>query len=59
MPEGPKSLASLFRMFAREQSCLDFLEQTRWPDRFQCRFCLWKGEPYRFAHRAKILRCRS
>ena len=53
----PKSLLEFQRMFPDEQSCINYLEQARWPDGFVCPSCGTAGEAYRFANRPTILRC--
>lgn len=46
-------------MFGRDSQCARYLEKTRWPDGFVCRFCGVRERPYRFRHRPHILRCRT
>ena len=46
------------RLFPDEEHCAAYLEALRWPEGFVCRFCGWTGAPYRFRHRASVLRCR-
>lgn len=55
----PETLLEFQRMFPDEEHCAAYLEAIRWPDGFVCRSCGWKGEPYRFANRPTVLRCRS
>jgi hypothetical protein len=47
------------RMFPSEAACADYLERVRWPDGFSCPHCNAKGEPYRFAAKPEVLRCRA
>lgn len=47
------------RMFPSEAACADYLERVRWPDGFSCPYCNAKGEPYRFAAKPEVLRCRA
>lgn len=46
-------------MFPDEKCCAAYLEALRWPEGFVCRFCQWKGDPYRFVNRTSVLRCRQ
>jgi len=53
----PRSLPDFVRMFPDDRACAKYLEATRWPDGFVCR-CGERGEPFRFAARMSVLRCR-
>lgn len=55
----PKSLPEFQRMFPDEAACRAYLEKSRWPDVFICPQCKTVGEPFRFAARPRILRCRK
>ena len=47
------------RMFPNEIACLLYLEKMRWPNGFVCEKCSASGEPFRFAARPKVRKCRS
>jgi len=55
----PTTLLEMQRMFPDEEHCAAYLETLRWPEGFVCRCCGWTGAPYRFLHRASVLRCRQ
>ena len=55
----PRSLPEFQRLFPDEPSCADYLERARWAGGFTCPHCGIVGEPFRFANRPAILRCRS
>ena len=55
----PKSLREFQRLFPTDTACATYLERMRWPETFACPSCGVKGEPYRFANRAGVLRCRK
>ena len=57
--EQPKSLLEFQRMFPDEATCADYMERVRWPDGFACPHCSARVEPYRFAARPEVLRCRA
>ncbi len=46
-------------MFPDEAACADYMERVRWPDGFACPSCGAKREPFRFAARPEVLRCRA
>jgi hypothetical protein len=46
-------------MFPDEAACADYMERVRWPDGFVCPSCGAKREPFRFAARPEVLRCRA
>ena len=55
----PESLPEFQRLFPNETRCAAYLEETRWEDGFQCQYCGWEGDPYRFEGRPTVLRCRK
>ena len=55
----PESLPEFQRLFPDETACAKYLERARWPDGFECPRCKTKGEPFRFANRPHVLRCRK
>jgi transposase-like protein len=57
--EQPRSLLDFQRMFPDEATCADYMERVRWPDGFACPSCGVKREPFRFAGRPEVLRCRA
>lgn len=46
-------------MFPDENACLRYLEKIRWPNGFVCSQCSTAGEPFRFAARPKVLKCKA
>lgn len=54
----PRSLPEFQRLFPDEAACAAYLERARWSDGFICDHCGSHGEPYRFANRPGVLRCR-
>lgn len=54
----PRSLPEFQRIFPDEVACAAYLERARWGDGFACRHCGAADEPYRFANRSGVLRCR-
>lgn len=54
----PRSLPDFQRLFPDEAFCAAYLEHARWSDGFVCRYCGTADEPYRFANRSGVLRCR-
>jgi transposase-like protein len=54
----PRSLPEFQRLFPNEAACAAFLERIRWSNGFVCDHCGSIGEPYRFANRSGVLRCR-
>jgi len=54
----PGSLPEFQRLFPDEAACASYLECARWSDGFICDYCGWPGEPYRFANRPGVFRCR-
>lgn len=60
MPKAfPDTLLDFQRMFPDEVACVRYLEELRWPEGFACAFCARKREPFRFANRPTVLRCRA
>jgi len=55
----PKSLPDFQRMFPDDGACATYLEGIRWEAGFVCPNCSTAGEPWRFAGRPGVLRCRS
>lgn len=55
----PKSLREFQRLFPTDAACATYLERMRWPEMFACPSCGVKGEPYHFANRTGVLRCRK
>lgn len=60
-PRGfPTTLPEFQCVFPDDASCATYLEKLRWPTEFTCPKCGVCGEdPYRFANRPHVLRCRS
>lgn len=59
-PRGfPTSLPEFQRVFPDDAACATYLERLRWPEQFACDKCGVVEEPYRFAARPGVLRCRS
>lgn len=59
-PRGfPASLPEFQRVFPSDAKCASYLEQLRWPSGFACTKCGEVREPYRFAARPGVLRCRA
>ena len=54
----PRSLPEFQRLFPDEAACAAYLESARWSDGFICNHCGALGEPYRFANRPCVFRCR-
>lgn len=55
----PESLPDFQRLFPDDAACAAYLERLRWETVFKCPKCQAEGEPYRFATRPGVLRCRS
>src|SRR5271168_2332254 len=55
----PKSLTEFQRLFPDDAACAGYLEKARWSDGFVCPHCQAAGEPFRFANRPGVLRCRK
>ena len=55
----PRSLPEFQRLFPDDAACAAYLEAIHWRDGFRCPRCGKGGEPYRFAERPHVLRCRK
>ena len=55
----PKSLPDFQRLFPDDAACGRYLEGCRWPGGFACPSCGVVAEPFRFAARPGVLRCRE
>ena len=55
----PTSLPEFQQVFPTDAACATYLEKLRWPNGFACPKCGVLGNPYRFANRPGVLRCRS
>lgn len=55
----PKSLPGFQKLFPDDAACATYLEKIRWEGGFSCPHCQWSGEPFRFAARPCVLRCRK
>ncbi|HEX4077485.1 MAG TPA: IS1595 family transposase [Rhizomicrobium sp.] len=55
----PKSLPQFQKLFPDDAACAAYLEQTRWEGGFSCPHCGVVAEPFRFANKPGVLRCRS
>lgn len=54
----PRSLPEFQQLFPDEAACAAYLERARWSEGFICDHCGSSDEPYRFANRPGVLRCR-
>ncbi|MFC6519780.1 IS1595 family transposase [Undibacterium arcticum] len=54
----PHSLPEFYRLFPDEAACAAYLERARWSGGFICDHCGSPSEPYRFANRPGVFRCR-
>jgi len=54
----PKSLPQFQKLFPDDAACAAYLERIRWEHGFVCPKCGTVGEPFRFAARPGVLRCR-
>ena len=54
----PRSLPEFQQLFPDESVCAAYLERARWGGAFVCSRCGGIDEPYRFANRPTVLRCR-
>lgn len=59
LPDCPVTYLDFQRMFPDENACLRYLEKIRWPNGFVCSQCSTAGEPFRFAARPKVLKCKA
>jgi hypothetical protein len=55
----PGSLPEFQRLFPHDAACAAYLEAIRWQHGFVCMWCGERGEPFRFANRPHVLRCRK
>jgi transposase-like protein len=55
----PGSLPEFQRLFPDDAACAAYLEKARWSDGFVCPQCGVVGEPFRFANRCGVMRCRA
>lgn len=55
----PESLPGFQKMFPDDDACALYLESIRWRDGFQCPKCNATAEPFRFANRPQVLRCKG
>lgn len=55
----PDSLLEFQRIFPDDAACATYLEEIRWREGFICMWCAERGEPFRFANRPHVLRCRK
>lgn len=55
----PRGLPEFQRIFPDDAACAAYLEAIRWRDGFVCQWCSERGQPYRFANRPHVLRCRK
>src|SRR5271169_807951 len=55
----PQSLPEFQRLFPDDAACAGYLEKARWSGGFVCPHCQAAGEPFRFANRPGVLRCRK
>ncbi len=55
----PQSLPEFQRMFPDDAACARYLEAIRWRDGFACSKCGIAAEPFRFANRPGVLRCKG
>lgn len=58
-PQDCTTIAEFREFFGTQDQCIRFIERTRWPDGFVCRFCGEAGAPYLFCNRPLMRRCRS
>lgn len=55
----PSSLPEFQRLFPDDAACAAYLERIRWEQGFVCPHCGHRAEPFRFANRVGVLRCRK
>src|SRR3989339_1261117 len=56
-PAYPKTVRDFRRQFASEESCIQYLIQSRWTDGFSCPRC--QHDAYWYLAKRKLLVCRS
>lgn len=55
----PTSLPQFQKLFPDDAACGAYLERIRWEHGFCCPHCGERKEPFRFANRPAVLRCRA
>jgi hypothetical protein len=55
----PSNLPEFQRLFPNDAACAAHLERVRWENGFECPHCSSAREPYRFAARTNVLRCKA
>lgn len=55
----PQSLPEFQLVFPDDAACAAYLEKLRWEDGFVCPQCGVMGDPFRFANRPGVMRCRA
>ncbi len=55
----PSSLPEFQRLFPNDAACAAYMEAIRWQHGFVCVWCGERGDPFRFANRPHVLRCRK
>ena len=55
----PASLPAFQRLFPDDAACAAYLEKARWGNGFVCPHCHEARDPFRFANRPAVLRCRK
>lgn len=55
----PTNLREFQRLFPDDAACAAYLEKVRWEKGFECPHCQSLREPYRFANRPGVLRCKQ
>lgn len=55
----PRSLPEFQKLFPDDAACAAYLERIRWDTGFACPYCGVVGDPYRFANKPGVLRCRA
>jgi len=55
----PRSLPEFQHLFPDDAACAAYLEKARWSQGFVCPWCGNIAEPFRFANRPGVLRCRA
>lgn len=55
----PRSLPEFQKLFPDDAACAAYLERIRWDAGFACPYCGVVGDPYRFANKPGVLRCRA
>src|SRR6202453_5127799 len=55
----PRSLPEFQTLFPDDAACATYLQKMRWHDGFVCPYCQVAEDPFRFANRPGVLRCRK